>query len=139
MSSDVRDIERLLIATDGSASAREAVDVGVDLAQEEGSEVTLVHVVARSSVAAEADEPLQSAARLARDRGIEPDVLVRTGDPVEETARLAEDIDADLVIVGSRGLDAELGALLGSVSRGLAARCQRPVLVVRGARPRSVA
>src|ERR671936_1335692 len=38
-------MEKILIATDGSASAREAIEFGLELAEEHAAEVTFVHVV----------------------------------------------------------------------------------------------
>ena len=37
-------MKQILIATDGSPSAQEAVDVGIELAKEQGADVTFVHV-----------------------------------------------------------------------------------------------
>ena len=37
-------MKQILIATDGSPSAQEAVDVGLELAKEQGADVTFVHV-----------------------------------------------------------------------------------------------
>ena len=42
-------MQRILIATDGSAAANEAVELGVELARDEGAEVIFVHVVPLSA------------------------------------------------------------------------------------------
>jgi Universal stress protein family len=54
-----------------------------------------------------------------------------TGDPLD----VAAESEADVVVVGSRGLTGFSSLLLGSVSRGVLAHADRPVLVVpRGRR-----
>jgi nucleotide-binding universal stress UspA family protein len=64
------------------------------------------------------------------------EVRVATGDPREVIVRVAGDWDADLVVVGARGLGTLTTALLGSVSLAIARHAPCPVLVVRpGVRP----
>ena len=58
-----------------------------------------------------------------------------TGNPIDEIVAYADSIDADLIVVGSRGHGA-VGARLGSVSQGVLHKARRPVLVFRRARAR---
>lgn len=58
-------------------------------------------------------------------------VDVMFGDPAEEIVRAAERMDADMIIMGSRGLGKLRSALLGSVAGGVLRHAPCPVLVVR--------
>lgn len=144
-SPDHAQVKRIVIATDCSRSAAEAVAVGVDLAADQGAAVTFVHVVppafatrsGRLDVAmllppapAHADEvALNAAAELAREAHVDADVVIASGDAADEIVAYADTIDADMIIVGSRGRNAVSSALLGSVSGGVLHEARRPVLV----------
>ena len=134
-------MERILVAIDGSSSAHEALHVALDLAAEQGTPVTIAHVVDASNGGvlpdAKDDDALQEALELARHAEVEPELTLLHGDAAAELAKLAEEIDADLVIVGSRGLGRASASLLGSVSRSTLEACKRPVMVVRGRRTSS--
>jgi nucleotide-binding universal stress UspA family protein len=141
-------MKRILIATDGSPSALQAIEVGLDLAEEEGSEAIFVHVAPTKEVLPvagvgmvpvsvphelnEADRAsLDDAVRIGEEFGLEARTKLLAGDPAKEIVAYADSIDADLIVVGSRGHGAISGALLGSVSRGVLHRTTRPVLIVR--------
>jgi nucleotide-binding universal stress UspA family protein len=143
-------MKRILIATDGSPAANEAVEVGLDLAADQHADVTVVHVsppfdvipwsgVGMTSAfpheVGEADRaPLEQATELAELRGLEISTEMLVGDPVDEIVASADSHDADLIVMGSRGHGALASALLGSVSLGVLHETRRPVLVVRGAK-----
>jgi nucleotide-binding universal stress UspA family protein len=83
---------------------------------------------------------LEAATRVARDAGVEADVVIVSGDPADEIVVYADTIDAGLIVVGSRGHNAVTSALVGSVSRGVLHEARRPVLVARSAAtPKSLA
>jgi nucleotide-binding universal stress UspA family protein len=138
-------MKRLLIATDGSAAGRSAVEEGLELANELDARVLFVHVNPRPPVllgepfyqrrltreAAEARAAIDAAMREAEKWDVESDWEILEGDPAVEIIALATERDADLIVVGSRGRGGVGGTLLGSVSRAVVHDADRPVLVAR--------
>jgi nucleotide-binding universal stress UspA family protein len=57
--------------------------------------------------------------------------IVATGHPVDQIVCQAEELDADLVVIGSHGRGGLADVTLGSTSRRVLRRCAMPVLVVR--------
>jgi nucleotide-binding universal stress UspA family protein len=142
-------MKQILIATDGSSSAREAVEVGLELAKEQGADVTFVHVTAAEEVRGgrggshafthrdeidESETVLQVAADAAEDAGVSYGLERFAGETVETIVALADAKDADLIVLGCRGRGAVASALLGSVSQGVLRHASRPVLVVKTAK-----
>jgi nucleotide-binding universal stress UspA family protein len=141
-------MNRILIAVDGSPASGEAVAFGVELATEQNAEVIFVHVAPGTdvfpamgfpmvgaiphTVNAGDRAPLEEAAAYAAEHGIAAKTSLLAGDTVDEIVAYADSLDADLIVVGSRGHGAIATALLGSVSRGILGESKRPVLVVRG-------
>lgn len=141
-------MKRILIATDGSPSAQQAVEFGLDLGAEHGSELFFVHVAPTTEVLpvmgigsapvrvaheiGDADRAsLDNAVQTAEERGLTATTKLLIGDPAHMIVACADSIDADLIVVGSRGHGAISGALLGSVSRKVLHEARRPVLIVR--------
>jgi nucleotide-binding universal stress UspA family protein len=142
-------MKRILIATDGSPAALQAVELGLELAEEHGSQVTFVHVAPAAdvlpvagfamagpvSVPHELDDndrsSLDDALELAEQRGVSALTRLLVGGAARRIIDYANEIDADLIVVGSRGLGPVGGTLLGSVSRKVLHDAKRPVLIVR--------
>ncbi len=141
--------ETVLIATDGSTSARRAVQAALDLADRFDAAVHALYVVDSGEVAASPDEvrdDLERALATAGGRaltfvretadgspqtGDDVVTVVREGDPVDEIVRYADESAADVVVTGTRGRHDEHGFLLGSVAEGVVRRSEVPVMTVR--------
>ena len=147
-------MKRILVATDDSETARQAVDAGIELAASEGAELVFAHVVSVLDFApesngveipparvprAEDDPALASAVASADEQGVPAKAELLIGYPCAQILRLARHIDADLIVIGSRGLGPLKGAFLGSTSRGVVAKAERPVMVVRETGARELA
>ena len=62
---------------------------------------------------------------------IDLNIIVSTGHPVDQIIHFAEKTDSDLVVMGSCGQGILAEAMLGSTSRRVLRRCEKPVMVVR--------
>jgi nucleotide-binding universal stress UspA family protein len=140
-------MNRILVATDGSPASREAVQFGIELAEEQGAAVVFVHVLRRLDLvpmagfgmvgarlheeSPEDQHVLEDADTLAYLREVPSTTKLLKGDVVDEIVAYADNLDVDLIVIGSRGHGALTNALLGSVSRGVLSESKRPVAVVR--------
>jgi nucleotide-binding universal stress UspA family protein len=146
-------MKQILVAADGSEDGRNALEEAVELAAAAGARLTIAYVrqapppvlgepfYARSLSAElrHANEIVAVATGVARTAGVEAEAEVLEGDPATRILELARLRDVDLIVVGSRGLGALAGTLLGSVSRDVLHHADRPVLVAtrRAARRRA--
>jgi len=126
--------KRILVAYDGSDHARRAVEHAISLAKILNSSLYVITVAVDPSqealekakrIAAEAAEMIASGGLSASD------VAVRSGVPANEIINYAEEIRADLIVMGSRGLSTIQRLVLGSVSQTVASRARVPVLIVK--------
>ena len=147
-------LAKILLATDGSPEAASAARMAITFSRSLGGELHLVYVgVAPSAYAAaeseildyefwkelreiaqnEASRSVEEEVRKIEDAGGKVEMVhVAVGHPESEILRIAEEIGADLVVVGSRGLGPLKRALMGSVSESVVRHAHSSVLVVRG-------
>jgi nucleotide-binding universal stress UspA family protein len=141
----------IVVGTDGSDTATQAVHSAVDLARAVGAKLEIVSAYEPVSEARlkqerkEAPEDLQwaispredvdatldAAASLAREAGLEVDVYARQGDPADAVLDVAEERGADLVIVGNKGMTGAKRFLLGSVPNKVSHHAPCSVLIIR--------
>ena len=137
----------VVVGTDGSTGAERALERAARLAGSSGARLHVVSAfhdggpfkerlgdsarVDPIDVVRVAEEVLARAAAHARRHGVEPELHAREGDPAEALIEVAEEQDADLIVVGSRGWSAVRRFLLGSVSHKVAHHAPCTVMVVR--------
>jgi nucleotide-binding universal stress UspA family protein/nitrite reductase/ring-hydroxylating ferredoxin subunit len=119
---------RLLIASDGSATADRAARKGYALAKRLEATVTLLFVGHPKT----GEMVLQDTiATTGGDAGVESAILIRDGDPAQAIIDAAAEEGFDLVVVGNRGLAGAKAMLLGSVPRTVTEYAATDVLVAR--------
>ena len=135
-------MNRMLVAYDGSESGRRALDEAARLAHD-GVAVTVVTVaeplpqVGRAAPLhlpeeyAAREHDLAEAATLLRERGVDAAAVERRGDAATAILDEADAEDADLIVMGTRGLGTGKRWLLGSVSTKVLHHAHCNVLVVR--------
>jgi nucleotide-binding universal stress UspA family protein len=136
--------ERILLPTDGSEDAVRATEAASDLARESGAELHVVHVwhdvrgfahdFVKRELKRQGQEILDKQVERIRASGGEvAKTHLRRGRTANEVIALCEEIDAGLLVVGSRGLGTVQRILMGSQSEEIVHRAQVPVLVLTGA------
>jgi nucleotide-binding universal stress UspA family protein len=139
----------ILLATDGSEEAQLAATTAADLAQKTNSELHLITVgpdfplyeltehpadfedLLRKN-RREAKEMLEQQAKRMEDSGVSvKETHLREGPAAEEIVEVAEEIDAGLIVMGSRGHGRLRRALMGSVSDAIVRHAHCPVTIVR--------
>ncbi|MEX2217418.1 MAG: universal stress protein [Phycisphaerales bacterium] len=141
---------RIVVGTDGSETAGEAVAQAADLAKLSGAQLSLVSAyepVSRRRLQGEqSDAPadvqheigpredvnlvLEAAAATAKQQGLEVQLHPVEGNPGEAILKVAEQTGADLIVVGNRGMTG-VSRLLGSVPNNVSHHAPCSVMIVR--------
>ena len=142
---------RIVVGTDGSDTAAEAVRQAVELAKATGASLEIVSAfepVPSDRLREESGEVpgdvayavgptedvnvvLESAAGPARNDGVEVNTQAREGDPADAILDVAEEINADLIVVGNKGMTGARRFLLGSVPNKVSHHAPCGVYIVR--------
>jgi nucleotide-binding universal stress UspA family protein len=141
----------IVVGTDGSQTASEAVRQAVELAKDIGAKIQLVSAyepVPASRLREEkrdapedlqwmvnpreeVDNTLSEAADVVKDAGVDVEVFARQGDPADAILDVAEETGADLIIVGNKGMTGAKRFLLGSVPNKVSHHAPCSVLIIR--------
>jgi nucleotide-binding universal stress UspA family protein len=147
-------VKRIVVGYDGSKGAQRALDRAADLAQAFGSELIVASVITPfdlvpvgetvtmplAPLAAPAIDPeleaerwheiADEARRRLGERGLTAEIVSPVGDAANEIVDVAEERDADLIVVGTHEPGFLDRLLAGSVSQGVARRAHCDVLIV---------
>jgi len=117
---------RILIASDGSATADRAARKGLELAQELDAPVTLVFVGHPATGKLVMEDTVA-----VYGQGVETDIRLLQGDPAELILQTAAEVGADVIVVGNRGLQGAKGFIMGSVPEAVMDGAEVDVLLCR--------
>jgi nucleotide-binding universal stress UspA family protein len=141
----------IVVGTDGSETANEAVRQATELAKAVGASVDLVSAyepVSSARLREEAqqvpkdmewmvnpredvDATLKTAAEDVGEAGVEVQTFAREGDPADAILDVAEERKSDLIIVGNKGMTGAKRFLLGSVPNKVSHHAPCSVLIIR--------
>ena len=141
----------IVVGTDGSETANSAVKQAIDLAKAVGASVQLVSAyepVSDSRLRQEknqapedlqwminpredVDSTLEEAKDKAEEAGVDVHIHARQGDPADAILDVAEETNADLIIVGNKGMTGAKRFLLGSVPNKVSHHAPCSVLIIR--------
>jgi nucleotide-binding universal stress UspA family protein len=135
--------ERIVLAVDGSPQSSKTIPVALDLAQKYGSSVVVVHV--REHTRYEGSDVDLGPPITARDLveqvvgmleaggvGARGEIRrVSPGETPEKIVEIAKESEADLIVIGTRGMTEWKSLLLGGVANKVVHHAHCPVLLVR--------
>jgi nucleotide-binding universal stress UspA family protein len=144
-------LKRIVVGTDGSDTATAAVQEAIDLAKATGASLAVVSAYATGPGAAEVDDSveipgdvqhefgpraevnmvLDAAAGNAEKAGVDVETHPREGDPADALLDVAEEVKADLIVVGNKGMTGAKRFLLGSVPNKVSHHAPCGVYIVR--------
>ena len=135
--------ERILVAIDGSVEGGKTVPAALEMAQRFGSAVTVVHVREHTKYEGSdvdlgpptsAEELVEATLARFRDAGIDAQAEIRRvspGDTPQQIVDVAREVEADLIVLGTRGMTEWKSMLLGGVANKVVHHAHCPVLLVR--------
>jgi len=150
---ETKQLKRILVAVDGSENATRAARAAIALAKKFNAELIVCHVIPTPAFSAQAvftvpgdtmrgyyevsrtegNRIVGEVVKLAETNGVKASSTIRDNvfSVVECIVKLAEDMNIDLIVTGTRGLGSFKKLLVGSVSSGVINHSKSSVLLVR--------
>jgi nucleotide-binding universal stress UspA family protein len=144
-------LRRVLVPVDFTETSDRALEYALELARKFEAKITVMHayqipvygfpdatyitaaeVAGQISIAAQAR--LDAILEAQKTSGVEMTAILRDGVAWEEINRVADEVKADLIIIGTHGRRGLARALLGSVAENVIRTSTMPVLVIHGPR-----
>jgi nucleotide-binding universal stress UspA family protein len=143
-------VETIAVGTDGSDTASKAVDFAMDMAERYGAKLIIASAytpVSEDRLRKEqteapqeiqwsinpnedVDATLRGAEEEAKERGLKYASEARNGDPADVLVEIAADHDADVIVVGNKGMQRRI---LGSVPNSVSHKAPCSVMIVKTA------
>jgi len=135
--------QRVVVAVDGSPQSGKTLPVALDLAQKYGSSVVVVHVREHTRYEGSdvdmgppipAQELVDEVVRTFGEAGVDARGELRRvspGSTPEQIVEIADEVEADLIVMGTRGMTEWRSLLLGGVANKVVHHAHCPVLLVR--------
>lgn len=139
--------QTIVVGTDGSQQAERALDEAIAIAARDGAQLHVVTAFPDPALIREritsgataapvnlsqvADSVLNRASAHAEEKGVHAETHASEADPAEAILQLAGEVNADLIVVGSRGLSGIKRFLMGSVSSKVSEHATCSVMIVR--------
>jgi len=141
--------EKIIVATDGTEYAKKAINAAVDLAELTGASLYGIFVsdvsnitptsveweMVAENIKRESDAALEYVRERAKAAQINYESVSLSGAAAQEIVQYANQISADLIVVGATGKKAFERLIIGSVSEKVLRNAKQPVLVVRSDNP----
>jgi nucleotide-binding universal stress UspA family protein len=131
-------LKKILYADSGPRNSQQALKVLMDLPAIAGARIAVAHIIPPQITKEEETEKFEEADKLVaeviKDANLQPHLvekIVRQGEPKDTILKLAEEVDADLIIMGSRGLGRLESILSNSISQYVFQLADRSMLLVK--------
>lgn len=131
-------IEKILFADSGTGNSEAMLKVLLEIPAIQRAKVTVLHVVppqvSSDAMTEKWEEGGKLLAKAIQSLNLDPNhatAMLRQGEPKDVVVQVAEEIEADLIIMGSRGLDRLVSILENSVSQYVFQLSSRPMLLVK--------
>ncbi len=133
---------KILCPIDLSDYSEDVIDAASSLAAANGGKVYFVYVAIPELPASSgsAIAPVEEAVARERERfeairptqsGVPYEHVFARGEPADEILRIADEINADLIVIGTHGRSGLTRMLMGSVAEAIVRRSAHPVLTIR--------
>ncbi len=142
--------DKILLSTDGTVASEQAELHAIDLANAHGAVLHVLYVVDEDVVTAysgdeyvdeaegpehgleeHGEETLAELRERASEQGVDVETAIQHGQPAETIVEVADEQDADLLVLGTKRRPDEYRALLGSVTDRVLRLTTRPATVVK--------